>query len=84
MQLSIYIEYKKAIEFEGETLIELLDFLTEKYGNKIKERILEDENTIKPYINIFIGNNNIETLSGVHTIISDGDIISLILPRAGG
>ncbi|MDR2008914.1 MAG: hypothetical protein LBQ22_00330 [Bacteroidales bacterium] len=83
-QFSKLINNQSIVEFAGDNLLELINYLDCTYGNNIRERLLNDENRLRLYLNIFIGENNINSLEGINSLISDGDKISLILPRAGG
>jgi len=82
-QFSRYINRIDTVEFEGEKVSDFIDYLDKTYGN-IKERILDNDNKIRPYINLFAGKKNVEAINGMDTIIMDGECISLLLSRAGG
>ena len=70
--------------FEGNSVINLIDHLEENYGN-VKERLFEeDENRLRPYFNLFIGKQNINTISGIDSVIPEGETVSILLARAGG
>ncbi len=83
IQFSQFIDHKKAVEFEGEKVSELINYLDLNFGN-IKERLFEDDGNIRPYIKLFLGAKNITALQGLDTIIPNGESISLLLSRAGG
>lgn len=82
-QFSQYINHIKSVEFEGEKVSEFINHLDETYGS-IRERIFDNDQNIRPYINLFVGKKNIEAINGMDTIIMDGECISLLLSRAGG
>jgi len=83
-QFTKYINNQSTVDFEGEKFFEFIDYLDEKYGNNIKDRLFEEDGEVRPYINFFIGEKNIKSLNGMHTKVNDGDKISLLLSRAGG
>ncbi|MEM9823192.1 MAG: hypothetical protein AAF985_19080 [Bacteroidota bacterium] len=82
-QFSKYIDHTNQLEFEGESVADFFAHLETTFGN-VKERILEGDGQVRPYINIFIGKKNIKSLSGVDSIIPEGSCVSLLLSRAGG
>jgi len=82
-QFSTYINHIETLEFEGDRMSDFVEELESIYGN-IKERLFDTEGKVKPYINIFVGKKNIESLQGLNSIIPDGERISLLLSRAGG
>ena len=82
-QFSTYINNIETLEFEGDRMSDFVEELESIYGN-IKERLFDTEGKVKPYINIFVGKKNIESLQGLNSIIPDGERISLLLSRAGG
>ena len=82
-QFSRYINHIDEVTFEGESLSDLIDELETTYGN-IKDRLFDEEGRVRPYLNLFVGKKNVESLQGLHTPVNEGDRISLLLSRAGG
>lgn len=82
-QFGQYISYIDALEFEGNKINDFINTLDETYGD-IRERIFESDGRVRPYINLFVGSKNIESLEGVSTKINNGDTVALLLSRAGG
>lgn len=82
-QLSGYINDVKSIQFEGETIRDLLDYLDKTYGN-VKERLVEESEDIRPYLQLFIGKKNITALNALDSEISNEDTFTVLLSRAGG
>jgi adenylyltransferase/sulfurtransferase len=39
---------------------------------------------LRPFVNLFVGENNIKDLQGVDTLVKDGEKIMLITSIAGG
>jgi len=83
VQLSKYINNIKEIDFEGESVLDLINYLENNYGN-VLERLLDENNELRPYFNLFLGDKNITTLNNLETQLSTNDKISLLLSRAGG
>lgn len=84
-QLSKFINEVNEVEFSGERVIDLFNFLESKYSN-VKERVFEDggEDQLRPYFNVFIGKKDIRSINGVLSVIPEGETVSILLARAGG
>ena len=50
----------------------------------IKDRILDEHDRTRTYINIFINEENIKDLKGEATVAKDGDVIYILPSIAGG
>jgi len=82
-ELSPYVDDVKEVEVNAETVKDVFEYLDTRFGG-FNERVLMDDGTLRPYMNIFVGKNNINIDDGVNTQIKDGDTLSIFLPRAGG
>ena len=71
------------VEFDGHSIHELFQLLDERYGS-VKERLLDDDGAIRPYINIFVGKENIRDGQGLNTKVNNNDQVSILLSFAGG
>ena len=83
VQIAKFINNIKEVEFEGESVIDLINHLENTYGN-VLERLLDENNEVRPYFNLYLGEKNINTLNGLSTKVVQNDKISLLLSRAGG
>lgn len=83
-QFSKFINNVKQIEFEGESIRDLFIHLDESFGNNISARVLEEDGRIRPYLNLFIGKQNVNALQGMESVIPEASSVSLLLSRAGG
>lgn len=68
---------------ENLKLIDLLERLFQKFGEKFRNKMLENGN-IKPQVNIMINGRNIKFLDGLNSSLKDGDIVAIFPPVAGG
>lgn len=68
---------------EGTTIQQLLEILFDQYS-ALKDKIFDDNNEIRQWIQILKNGRNIKFLNGVETILTNGDIIALFPPVAGG
>lgn len=72
------------IELQRETtIIQVLESLFDQYES-LREEIFTEENEPKKWIQILKNGRNIKFLDGIQTKISDGDVIALFPPVAGG
>lgn len=64
-------------------VLELMDKLEEKFP-KFRDRILDEQGKMRPYINIFVNGQNARDLEGERTRLWDGDVIYILPSVAGG
>lgn len=78
---------KKAIELnlpEHSTVLDLINFMTKKYGGAFSRCIFDEENKVREYLNFMINGKNVMYLNGFETTLNNGDSIVIIPPVAGG
>lgn len=72
------------LNFQGETVSDLIDELQQKFGGKIKDLLFDQDGQIDDTI-ITVINGTLLPLSRQVTItLKDGDTITFMLPFAGG
>jgi len=81
--LRSYTSGKSEIQVSGSNISEALTDLTAQYP-PIKPHLFNDSGELRPFVNLFVGENNIKDLQGVATPIQDGDRLVLIPSIAGG
>jgi MoaD family protein len=64
-------------------LRELLNALSESFGDSFKQKILDATGKPQPFVNIFINDKDIRHLEDLETKLEDGDEV-LILPAIAG
>ncbi len=80
------ITNKREIEFEleeGATVQQLLEVLFDQYS-ALQDKIFDDNDELRQWIQILKNGRNIKYLGGIETILTDGDVISVFPPVAGG
>ena len=82
-QFAVYVNNITAIDFNGEKMSDFIEYLDSSYGN-VRERLLEPDGRVRPYINIYVGKKNISSLQGLETVVPQGERISILISRAGG
>jgi len=48
------------------------------------QRVTIDGNALRPYVNVFVGVDNVRSIGGLDTPLNDGDVVSIIPAVAGG
>ena len=81
--LRAYTNGKSDVTVNGSNISEALTDLTTQYPT-IKPHLFNDDGGLRPFVNLFVGENNIKDLQGVDTLIKDGEKILLIPSIAGG
>jgi len=71
------------ITISGNTVGEVILNLNAAYPD-VRKHIQDNSGTIRPFINIFVGEDDIRTLDGHHTLVNDNSHISIIPAIAGG
>lgn len=82
-QFAQFVDHIESVKFQGKKFIDLLNHLESHFGN-IKERLVEEDESVRPYLNIYVNEKNIQALNGIDTIIPNGASVSILLSRAGG
>ena len=81
--LRAYTSGQSEVQVSGSNISESLSDLTTQYP-PIRPHLFNDSGELRPFVNLFVGENNIKDLQGVETPIQDGDRLVLIPSIAGG
>jgi molybdopterin converting factor small subunit len=81
--LRAYTNGQSDVTVSGSNISEALSDLTTQYPT-LKPHLFSDGGDLRPFVNLFIGENNIKDLQGVNTPVRDGEKIMLIPSIAGG
>jgi sulfur-carrier protein len=81
--LRTYTGGESEVSADGGTLSEVLDSLDGSYPG-IKARILDDQGTIRRFVNVYVGNDDVRFLQALETSTPEGTQISVIPAVAGG
>lgn len=71
------------VVLEGNTVGEVLTALASKHEGLI-ERVLTSDGEVRQFVMIYRGSDDVRTLDGLETSVSNGDILSIIPAVAGG
>jgi cysteine synthase B len=72
----------REVTAEGDTIRELLDDLTERYP-ALRTQLLEGGD-LAPHVNVYLGGEDVRTLDGIETAVTDGATVILLPAMAGG
>ncbi len=78
-----YTDDQATFETNANTIAEAIKQLTETHPN-ISRQILDDSGKVRSFVKIFIGEDDIRTLQGDQTEISENTIVSIVPAIAGG
>jgi len=81
--LRAYTERQAEIEVTGSTVGETVADLATKHPD-IRKHIYKDDESLRDFINVFIGDTNIKEIEGLKTPVKDGDTVMLVPAIAGG
>ena len=81
--LRAYTDGRSEVNVSGSNISDVLTDLTTQYP-AIKPHLFNEGDELRPFVNLFVGENNIKDLQGVDTPIKDGEKIMLIPSIAGG
>ncbi|MFQ5575904.1 MAG: ubiquitin-like small modifier protein 1 [Anaerolineae bacterium] len=78
-----YTENRAKVIVAGGTVGDVIDNLDANYPG-IKTRICDESGQIKRYVNIFVNEDEIRTLQGADSPVSERDEVSIVPAMAGG
>jgi len=78
-----YANGEGVITLKGETVSEIMSALVECHP-ELKKHLFNDEEKLRPFVNLFLGEDNINQLDGLETRLKDDDTLLIIPSIAGG
>ncbi len=81
--LRTYTGGEKAVSGEGTTLTELIDNL-ESHHEGIKARLVEDNGTLRRFVNVYVNDEDVRFTGSLETTVGDGDTVVILPAVAGG
>jgi len=81
--LRTYTNGKSEISVQGGTVAAAIDDLVSNYP-ALKNHLLNDAGQLRPFVNLFLGEENVRELQGVDTPLKEDDRLILIPSIAGG
>ncbi len=71
------------VDGEGASVRELIDDLERQFPG-MRERLCDENGTLRRFVNVFVGDEDIRFLEGIDTQLEDGAQVSIIPAVAGG
>ena len=71
------------VEIEGQDVGTLIQAIDAQYPG-VADRLLDDDGNIKRFINVFVNNDEVRSLQGLHTPVAAADKVSIVPAMAGG
>jgi molybdopterin converting factor small subunit len=68
---------------EGNTAGNALEAFTKHYPD-IRQHLYDENNSLRSFVNVYIGEKNIKNAHGLATALRDGDTLMLVPAIAGG
>jgi molybdopterin converting factor small subunit len=68
---------------EGDTAGRAIEAFADKYPG-IRQHLYDENNALRSFVNVYIGEKNIKTVNGLDTPVRDGDALMLVPAIAGG
>jgi len=74
---------QEVVEVEGQTIREIIENLEKEYPG-LKERICDEKNNIRRFVNVFVNDEDVRFLQDAATSLKPGDEVSIVPAIAGG
>jgi molybdopterin converting factor small subunit len=81
--LRTYTNGQAEVPVNGGTVASALDSLIQQHP-KIKPHLFNEAGSLRPFVNLFVGESNIKDLQGLETTLGENDRLMLIPSIAGG
>jgi MoaD family protein len=78
-----YTDGNQVVELQGDTVGDVIGKLTERYPG-LEKHLFDDEGHLRPYVNVFLNQEDVRTLQGEDTPVKAGDQLMIIPSIAGG
>ena len=80
--LRTYTDGARSVEGSGDTLRALIVDLDANHPG-IAERIVDDAG-LRRFVNVYLNDEDVRFLDGIDTVLSDGDVVTVLPAVAGG
>lgn len=81
--LRSYASGQTEVEVIGSTVSEAMDSLLSTFP-ALRPHLMNNEHELRPFVNLFLGEDNVNELQGMQTPLRSGDRLMLLPSIAGG
>ncbi|RPI34164.1 MAG: MoaD/ThiS family protein [Chloroflexota bacterium] len=81
--LRTYTQGQSEVTVQGGTVAEAMDELTARFPS-LRAHLFNGDNQLRPFVNLFLNDENIKELQGLETSLKESDRLMLIPSIAGG
>jgi molybdopterin synthase sulfur carrier subunit len=71
------------VQVEGATVATVLDGVYAQHG-ELRERLADDDGSLRRFVNVYVGSEDIRFLDGLQTTVADGGEVTILPAVAGG
>lgn len=71
------------VDIEGQDVGTLIQAIDAQYPG-VADKLLDDDGNIKRFINVFVNDDEVRSLQGLHTPVRSSDKVSIVPAMAGG
>jgi molybdopterin converting factor small subunit len=83
MPLRPFVADATVMDADAETVSAALEQIGDRHPGFL-QRVIVSDGELRPYVNVFVGVDDVRSQSGLKTRVRDGDVISIIAAVAGG
>ena len=78
-----FTNHNPRMELDGATVEEVFNVLTDEYPD-VRKALFDEDRQLRPYVNVYVNDQNINVLDGLQTKLGDRDELLLLPVIAGG
>ena len=71
-------------QLEAEIVQEVIDILSNQFGDKFRKMVLEPDGSLKSYFHVLVNGRHVRLQQGLQTPLSEGDVVAIFPPIGGG
>ena len=75
---------ERELDIDGNTVIEVINELSKKYGEWFKNKVIDNDGKLNPIINVYVNDEKIKFLEDLQTKLKDKDEILFLQAVSGG
>jgi adenylyltransferase/sulfurtransferase len=78
-----YANGESSLDLPGNTVEDILEGLIKTHP-ELRKHLFNEEDKLRPYVNLFLGEENVNQLDGLKTKVQEVDTLMIIPSIAGG